>query len=85
MEGNDITTGYCPHCNHRLNKAAAIDDDAKPEEGNIGLCFYCGGIIQYTKNGIEKVDDLVLDILGVLQPDFYDQLIKAQKQLRNET
>jgi hypothetical protein len=39
----------CPHCGGKLDAASVADpnEDRAPEEGDLGVCIHCAGIIAY--------------------------------------
>jgi hypothetical protein len=43
----------CPHCG-RLNDQHATDEDKPPSEGDVSLCWKCGGAALFTTDGVRK-------------------------------
>jgi len=46
----------CPHCG-RLNDQHATDEPKEPTEGDISLCWKCGGAAIFTSDGVRKPTD----------------------------
>ncbi len=38
----------CPDCGKNLNAATALESDAVPEPGDMGICFGCQGVHVFT-------------------------------------
>jgi len=41
----------CPHCG-RLNDCHSTTDPSEPSEGDVSLCWKCGGIAIFTEDGV---------------------------------
>lgn len=45
MITHDIPKETCPYCGHMVDAATEVTNDGdKPEEGDLMVCFYCGGV-----------------------------------------
>lgn len=73
---------FCPSCGYILDAATSLDDQViAPKEGDIGICFQCGTLLEYEEGYF--VHELSSETLKELQkeyPETYNQLIN----LRNE-
>ncbi len=49
----------CPYCNAKLEFATNLDDKATtPAPGDVGICFYCAGLLMYiTQGGVRQLND----------------------------
>ncbi len=46
------TTQPCPSCGKDLDSAfCATDPDARPKNGDLNICFYCGHFMSYNDDG----------------------------------
>ena len=39
----------CPKCDAQLDGATNLNNEIKPEVGNIAVCVYCGTVLEYVK------------------------------------
>ena len=54
-ETNDGITSHrlegdtkCPYCSAKLDGTSIEDDKAPPKKGDLSVCIYCGGFLQFT-------------------------------------
>lgn len=47
----------CPHCDRLNTQHSALEPDAKPDPGDVSLCWKCGGLAIFTENGVRKPTD----------------------------
>lgn len=63
----------CPNCQHKLNDATCLSietPDAKPVDGDISSCLYCGTAITYVeKDGVVTLRILTPEEIADLPPD----------------
>jgi RNase P subunit RPR2 len=42
-----IKMNECPSCHKQLDAASSVDDNLRPEPGEITICLYCGHIMAF--------------------------------------
>lgn len=80
----------CPTCNTSLNAATGVDTDAKPENGDISICFGCGEILTFNDDlTLSKISEKMLTEIQSEAPDTYlsikrmSRLFKEKSKKRN--
>jgi hypothetical protein len=49
-QGEIKTKIKCVKCNANLDGFTSLDDDSKPSDGDLSICFYCGSVGTYAEN-----------------------------------
>ena len=68
-----VTATACPYCGYYLDAATAVEDQGRPEEGDLSVCLKCTGVLIYNEHGKPCVltdaerDALPADDLATLQ------------------
>jgi len=75
----------CPICGEKLDGGTAVtDNNAIPQEGDIGVCYKCGTLLEYEEGFfVHEIDQSTLDGLKLLDENLYRQLIFTQKTIKN--
>lgn len=64
METTHLDPTPCPSCGKKLDAATAVSEAARPKDGDLTVCFYCGSILVFGENlslSVAKIDDGALD------------------------
>lgn len=60
----------CPFCLSRLDGSTEVTgEDAQPKEGDLGVCYYCGGYVCYDK----------FDMIRALSNDELESLTEIER------
>ncbi len=43
----DVVETACPVCNRKLDAATSVMDEARPRDGDISICLYCGSLLVF--------------------------------------
>jgi hypothetical protein len=76
----------CPTCKHPLNAAADIIDDVnvQPEEGDLGLCNYCGEVIIYKDGELTAITPTEMLILEKYNPELHRNIMLTREVIKND-
>jgi len=61
----------CPVCGHKLDTCVE-DEKAKPENGDITLCFYCGELLIFSED--LKIKSITEEQFKLLDDDLKDAI-----------
>lgn len=82
----------CKCCNKKNDASIAVEDDVKPEEGDISVCYYCGAVSKYNKDlTLTLLSEKDLKNLKEEDPeawitlDIVKNLLEGRNQNNNET
>jgi len=74
-------TRTCPYCGEELGDATPESGpDAKPEAGNVSVCFYCGGFLFHTSP--DEVRILSLQEYAKLPASMRKELCEVSARVR---
>lgn len=83
----EVEESKCHTCGKIHNRVTGMDsrDRNQPKEGDVAVCIVCGAIEMFDDTGkTVPIDDEILSMLEAIDKDKYDQLIDAQKLIRNK-
>lgn len=66
----------CPYCGYLLSASVGREDHV-PQEGDLSLCYSCGGILTYDKDLLQK--KITDEILGTMSEEAFQELYLARK------
>lgn len=74
----------CPHCHELLDDYTAIESNIDvPKEGDFSVCFECGEILRFGPElKLYSASQQDIDELMLKQPETYNMLVTAQKEIR---
>jgi len=75
----------CPSCKVENDGFTSLDDDdSKPSDNDISICFHCGAICKYTNNltKLELIDVAELEDVRKTDPIAFRQLVMATDKIK---
>jgi hypothetical protein len=69
----------CPYCEHPID---AISGSHEPQEGDISLCGYCGGLLVVHLDSSVPVTPITDEEMLALEPEQLQMLKRMQEQLK---
>jgi len=76
---------HCPVCKTTLTAATGVDTDAKPEAGDISICYKCGEILTFTTRLThKKMSEEVLNAIKENDPETYDMITKISEMIKSK-
>jgi len=86
MKAIELPNKYatCPHCGEKLDGSTCVTKEiAIPKEGDIGVCFKCGTLLEYEEGFfVHELPEATLNGFKLLDPKLYLQLIFTQKAIQ---
>ena len=64
----------CPACNYNIDAASGIEEDIKPQNGDLSVCFNCGAFLIFN-------EDLTVSLLSQKSFSELDNQTKANMQI----
>ncbi len=85
MPSHKLLECRCPNCDKLIDSATNADNStSKPIEGDITICFYCGGILMYDKDfNVEEVTTSFMENLKRDERETYDFLINLVIKIKS--
>lgn len=78
-----VPTSRCPHCDHELDAASGMTQDAVPKQGDFVVCIKCAEILKFSDTmKITKLNPAELLIICIQDPDYHRDLVKLQNVIR---
>ncbi len=78
--GHPIPTSLCPACGYAMDRASALEGDARPREGDLSVCFGCGAVLTFDASLRHKpVTTPELAALQREDPDTFGRLQAAHR------
>lgn len=76
----------CPVCDNPLTAATGVDTDAKPEEGDISICFGCGEILTFNADlTLSKISEEKLNEIKINAFDTYLSIKKISRLFKEKS
>lgn len=50
----DAPASFCPYCRASFDAVTGLTGDPRPEAGDAGICWYCGGLLVYRDDGTPR-------------------------------
>jgi hypothetical protein len=74
----------CPNCGEKLDAATSVTDkNAIPKEGDIGICFKCGTLLEYEEGFfVHELSQKSLDAIKLIDENLYITLVNTQTTVK---
>lgn len=77
-------THRCPSCDIPLTAATGVENENKPEEGDISICFNCGEILTFNVDLTQsKISYEKLLEIKTTAPEEFLMIKKISQQIKN--
>jgi DNA-directed RNA polymerase subunit RPC12/RpoP len=84
MKSAQIKETNCPTCKHKLNAAADIIDSehVEPQEGDVGLCNYCGEVIIYKGGELTAASPEFMLLMEKYNPELHRNIMLTKEVIK---
>lgn len=73
----------CLKCKVVSDAFTGIEDETKPSDGDLSICYYCGNVTFYAENvtQLKQVTDEDMEKIKIEDPEAYGMVIRAVKHI----
>jgi len=74
----------CTGCGSDMDGFTGVSHDAKPKDGDLSICFYCGSIGKYADNvtSLKSVPAEELERISIEDPELFRQLSSIVDEIK---